>query len=303
MTYCQTLIEAHDLQALLSSAPVGAENQPADLVLLDCRAALGDPAAGPAAWARGHIPGAVHANLESELAAPAHSGPNKTGGRHPLPDRLQLASQCGEWGISTDTQVVAYDDAGGAYAARAWWLLRWLGHANVAVLNGGLAAWTETANGELVRGARQHQTSANFEVRKPLTRLASLDDVKAVVAGRQTEEFEAAPNPAPTLIDARAQQRFDGKMEPIDPVAGHIPQARCLPHSGNLGTDGRFLPSNQLAQRFHAIGNTEDLICYCGSGVTAAHNVLAIREAGLPEPRLYVGSWSEWTADPQRPIA
>ncbi len=294
MKIFDTLISARDLQAArvehaarVAQAPTG---QPASLVILDCRATLGDAAAGPAAWADGHIPFAVHANLELDLAAPAHSAGPTGGGRHPLPERADFAACCSRWGIGDNTQVVVYDDAGGAYAARAWWLLRWVGHAAVAVLDGGLAAWQQLPDGQLTR-AQQTIEPSHFTPRDPLTRIASLSEVEALVAGRG----------AAKLLGARPPQSFDGDFEPIDPVAGHIPGATCFSHSGNIGPDGLFLPPAQLAQRFNAIAaGGAELICYCGSGVTAAHNVLAIKLAGLPEPKLYVGSWSEWCADPAR---
>jgi len=289
----KTLIDAHQLQALSSTAE--------KLVLLDCRTVLGDAAAGPAQWAAGHIKGAVHANLETQLAAPPHSEPGNLGGRHPLPERDQFSAQCGTWGIDANTQVVAYDDAGGAFAARAWWLLRWLGHAQVAVLNGGLTSWRDLTAGKLVSETADTQalpTPGQFVAREPLTRTAELSAITALVENQQA-------NPGTRLIDARAQERFTGELEPIDPVAGHIPSAVCLPLTGNLDSTGHFLPKAELASRFAGLGRSPsaDLICYCGSGVTATHNVLAIRHAGLPEPALYVGSWSEWSADSLRPIA
>lgn len=303
MKSLQTLIEAQQLWQAIHNNRARSAQEAAAVVVLDCRATLGDPAAGPAAWVSGHIPGAVHANLEGELAADPHSELGNTGGRHPLPARAELAAKCGEWGIGNHTQVVVYDDAGGAYAARAWWLLRWLGHAKVAVLNGGIGAWTALPNSTLVSDTDAAQKPTEFVATQPLTRIASLADVLEIVRQQKETRDGTASNTDPTLIDARAQERFDGKVEPIDPVAGHIPGAYCLPHSGNIGPDGRFLEPAQLAKRFRSIGPTDDLICYCGSGVTAAHNVLALRHAGLPEPRLYVGSWSEWSADPERPVA
>lgn len=295
--YC-TLITATTLSTLITTG--------SDLVVLDCRTMLGDAHAGPAAWAKGHIAGAMYANLDTQLAAPPHSEPNHRGGRHPLPDRAQLIQQCGAWGIGEHTQVVAYDDASGAYAARAWWLLRWLGHRRVAVLNGGLKSWTALPDGKLVSAAdaQTQPTPTRFIAQEPLTRIASLADVEAVVT---TATQATNTTPTTQLIDARAKERFDGKVEPIDPVAGHIPSAHCLPLTGNLNSSGEFLAPAELARRFQlpdsGPASGENFICYCGSGVTAAHNVLAICHAGLAEPRLYIGSWSEWSADPSRAIA
>ena len=286
MNKFRTLISAAELRTAVDeqSRDPGA---PAALVVLDCRATLGDPAAGPASWARGHLPLAQHANLETDLAAPAHSVGANGGGRHPLPDRDKLIACCSRWGIGNTTQVVAYDDAGGAYAARAWWLLRWLGHEAVAVLDGGIAAWQKLPNTRLTSQS-EPVASASFEAKKSLCRIADLAEVARV-----------AQQPGSRLLDARAQARFDGEVEPIDPVAGHIPGAHCFFHAGNLGDDGLFLSPEKLADRF---GQSDtEVICYCGSGVTATHNVLAMNIAGLPEPKLYVGSWSEWCSDPERP--
>ena len=272
----------------------------AALVLLDCRTQLNAPHVGREAWESGHIPGAQYASLDTQLAAAAHSQGTSGGGRHPLPPRAQLVEQCSAWGISADTQVVAYDDAGGAFAARAWWLLRWLGHTKVAVLNGGIQAWQAQPNTVLESTLDESADSpqrGQFEDRMSLTRLAQLGEIESLVKSGIT---------SPQLIDARAEPRFKGEMEPIDPVAGHIPGARCLPHSGNLNSDGLFLEPQALAERFtdpEDAHSSAEMICYCGSGVTATHNILAMSVAGLPEPKLYVGSWSEWCADPARPIA
>ena len=293
MKLFDTLISAAELATAIATTPAEA------LVVLDCRAELGNPAAGPKAWAAGHIPNAQHANLETDLAAPAHSRGDAGGGRHPLPERASLIECCSNWGLNQTTQVVTYDDAGGAYAARAWWLLRWLGHRNVAVLDGGIQAWQTLPNTQLSQTSTP-VVASRFEASEPLTRIASLAEVETAVAKKA-----AHATPPPTqLIDARAQARFNGEMEPIDPVAGHIPGAQCFPFSGNLGTSGLFLTPKELRTRFAALASSEksssEVICYCGSGVTAAHNVLAMRIAGLPEPKLYVGSWSEWCADPRR---
>lgn len=269
------LISAPELTRALAAGGSGA--QPA-VRLLDCRARLGDAAYGPAAYAAGHLPGAVYASLDDDFAAAPGDG-----GRHPLPDPERLRDRFRDWGVDDGDQIVVYDDASGAFAARAWWCARWLGHEAVALLDGGLAAWTGPLSTEEPAPAR-----GNFSVRPALTRTI---DAAALTASL----------PALTLVDARTQRRFDGIEEPIDPVAGHIPGARCLPFQDNLDADGRFRSREALAARFADL--PDDVVCYCGSGVTAAHNVLALRLAGRPEPLLYPGSWSEWIRDPARPRA
>lgn len=264
-----TLISAEDLASRLQRGSSG-------LALLDCRARLGEPDYGRRVYAQGHLPGAVHVDLDADLAAAP--GP---GGRHPLPDRAELAGKLRDRGLNDTDQVVVYDDAGGAFAGRAWWCLRWLGHRAVALLDGGLTHWSGPLSAEL-----PHPPPGDFSLRPPLTRTIDADQLAASLAQL-------------TLVDARSRERFEGREEPIDPVAGHIPGAVCLPFQENLGSDGRFLSAGALARRFEALG--PNVVCYCGSGVTAAHNVLAMRIAGLGEPILYPGSWSEWIVDPTRP--
>lgn len=247
--------------------------------ILDCRAALGDRGHGRRVFAEGHLPTAQYLSLDDDLADVPGEG-----GRHPLPDAHALASRLRQFGINDESQVVVYDDAGGAYAARAWWCLRWLGHAAVAVLDGGIAAW----DGEL-ESAIETTRPGNFSIRSSLTRMINIEQLSA-----ELSSF--------SLIDARSQPRFAGVEEPIDPVAGHIPGATCLPFQGNLGSDGRFLSTAELKARFSQFKDA-DLVCYCGSGVTAAHNILALSVAGFPEPALYPGSWSEWIRHPDRAIA
>ena len=270
-----TLISGAELAGALAAADSSA---PGRIRLLDCRTRLDDPAAGRRAYAEGHIPGAVYASIDQDFAAPP--GP---GGRHPLPPAEALQAQLRAWGINDDDQVVAYDDAGGPFAARAWWCLRWLGHAAVAVLDGGLKAWQ--GPGPLT-AAEPHTNPGNFSIRATLTRT-----IEATELQRRLDTID--------LIDARARPRFEGREEPIDPVAGHIPGAACLPFQDNLTSSGCFKTPELLAERFKDHG--ADTVSYCGSGVTAAHNILAMRIAGLPEPVLYVGSWSEWITDPARP--
>jgi thiosulfate/3-mercaptopyruvate sulfurtransferase len=252
--------------------------------IVDCRAALQDPDFGRTAYARGHIPGAVFADLEADLSGPVGTGT----GRHPLPDRETLTRKLGEWGIDEQTQIVAYDAGPGPFAARFWWLARWLGHPDVAVLDGGLAAWERAAYPLSTEASRIRP--ARFPIRPALTRTTTTDEVAA-----RLTEIE--------LLDARDEARFRGEQEPIDPVAGHIPGASCLPFHGNLDADGRFRPVDALRSRFEPhLRSGSAVVCYCGSGVTAAHIVLAMVHAGLPEPSLYPGSWSEWITDPSRPI-
>jgi thiosulfate/3-mercaptopyruvate sulfurtransferase len=257
-----------------------------EVKFLDCRAKLGNPAWGREAFASGHIPGAQFADLDDDLAAQPGDG-----GRHPLPDFSDWIEQIREWGIGNDDQVVVYDDAGGAFAARAWWMLRWAGHAAVAVLDGGLNAWS----GELATSTAP-VTPSNFEPGTPLTRTIQASSIET-----SAREARGADDGATqTLVDARTEARWRGLEEPIDPIAGHIPGAACLPFQGNLDADGTFKAKTDLITRF--AGLDDPIVCYCGSGVTAAHNVLAMRIAGRAEPYLYPGSWSEWIRDPSRPI-
>ena len=242
---------------------------------LDCRASLADPQSGYQAYLQSHLPGAQHLNLDEDLAAP----PGEVG-RHPLPEHLSLATRLRTLGIDGSDQVVVYDDAGGAFAARAWWCLRWLGHEAVAVLDGGLGAWP----GDLTDQIDAPEVG-DFAIRDSLTRTIDAD----LIADNLS---------ALVLIDARSQSRFEGLEEPIDPIAGHIPGALCRPFQDNLDAAGRFRSEADLDARFPSTGV---VVCYCGSGVTAAHNILAMRIAGREEPLLYPGSWSEWIRSDERP--
>lgn len=262
--------ELIDIDALL---PLGSAAR-----IFDCRAVLGDPAGGRCAFDSGHIPGSLHADLDRDLAAAPGSG-----GRHPLPERAEVAERFASWGVNARDQLVFYDDAGGAFAGRGWWLARWCGHEASAVLDGGLAAWP----GELTTDVPV-PTHGDFRLRPALTRIVTARDIEG-----RPRDF--------CLIDARTQRRFDGREEPIDRVAGHIPGAHCRPFRENLDAQGRFRTVAELQERFAGLG--ENPVCYCGSGVTAAHNILAMRLAGFDEPALYPGSWSEWIADPRRPVA
>lgn len=257
------------------------------LVLIDCGFDLADPGAGARAYAQAHLPGAHHANLDTDLSA-AKTGRN---GRHPLPSRDAFARTVARWGVTPGVAVVCYDDQGGPYAARAWWMLRWLGVAPVAVLDGGKAAW-QRAGGALVSEVPTPAAAPPF----PLAPQPAMPTMT-------TDELLATLGRTPVL-DARAGERFRGETEPLDPVAGHIPGARHRFFKDNLGPDGCFLPPARLREAFSALGaEPAQWVHQCGSGVTACHNLLAMEHAGLTGSRLYPGSWSEWCADPSRPVA
>ncbi len=249
-----------------------------DWVVCDCRFDLADPRAGRRAYDAGHIPGARYADLDLDLAGPR----TDTSGRHPLPDPAALAQRLGEWGIDERVQVVAYDDAGGTIAARLWWLLRWLGHDAVAVLDGGWSRWC----------AEQRETSNTIPT--PLQRhFEPRPDSRAWLNTDALTQLLRAD--AITLVDARSRERFRGEHEPIDPVAGHVPGALNRPCLENLDATGRMRPAPQLRHEFAKLlaGSGAPVVHMCGSGITACHNQLAMAVAGLPASRLYVGSWSE----------
>lgn len=255
-------------------------------VLLDCGFDLADPTAGERAWAAGHLPGARYVHLDRDLSGPKQPGR----GRHPLPAREALAATAGAWGVAPGVQVVAYDAQGGPYAARAWWLLRWLGHEAVAVLDGGIAAW-RAAGGALATDAPAAAAAAPYPSADAAMPTLDADALLARLGQVR-------------LFDARAAERFRGEVEPLDPVAGHIPGATLRFFKDNLQADGRFKPAEQLAAEFRALGGADpEVVHQCGSGVTACHNLLAMMHAGLGITRLYPGSWSEWCSDPSRPVA
>lgn len=279
------------LAQLISPQQLAERQQSSGWVILDCRFALEDPDYGRCSYAEGHIEGAQYADLERHLSGPVTKGVT---GRHPLPAADTFARQLRAWGISADTDVVLYDDGPGAYAARAWWLLAWLGKRDgVFILDGGLKAWH----------AAGFPLSLDAPVVEPGT-FAGTPDHRLLLDAEHLQK--RLGQPGLTLIDARAQPRFRGEVEPIDPIAGHIPGAQCAAFSENLGSDGRFLPAEQLKQRFAAQLQgrpAQELVAYCGSGVTACHNLFALSLAGYPLGKLYAGSWSEWITDPAREIA
>jgi thiosulfate/3-mercaptopyruvate sulfurtransferase len=294
-----TLVQAEDLAARLADA--GAMDGGAvrgdvargdvvrrGLVVADCRVSLADRDAGPRLYAESHIPGAIRVELETDL-----SDHRKTGqGRHPWPDAADFTARLGAWGIARDTQVVAYDDGDGAFAARLWFMLRALGHERVAVLDGGWARWTQLG------------LPVDARVPQPVAVEYATDSFDA---GRllDAEGVQSRVEAGDLLLDARAAPRFRGEVEPLDRVAGHVPGARNRPYADNLA-DGRFKSPAALRREFEAALEGRDparLVAMCGSGVTACHHLLAMEHAGLRGAKLFTGSWSGWISDPSRPVA
>ncbi|MES2770452.1 MAG: sulfurtransferase [Pseudomonadota bacterium] len=262
-----------------------------DFSVFDCRHPLADPAAGERAYLAGHLPGAHFLHLDRDLAGMT----NGHNGRHPLPDPQQLAQTLAAKGVSQQTQVIAYDDAGGMVASRLWWLLRWLGHESVAVLDGGFKQWC--AAGYRVSTTLPAPIQGNFSARMELgTRLVGTVNVEAIMAHLQHPQY--------CLIDARSAERFRGENETLDPVGGHIPGALNRFFQDNLQADSRFHAAAKLRADFLALlagAAPEQVVMQCGSGVSACHNLLAMEHAGLTGAKLYPGSWSEWCSDPARP--
>jgi thiosulfate/3-mercaptopyruvate sulfurtransferase len=278
-------------QTLISAADLAAHIDDPAWVVVDCRHDLMNLAAGRDAYASGHLPGAVFADIETVLSGAKNGADGVFLGRHPLPDREVLAEALRDFGIDDATQVVAYDAHGGMFAARLWWLLRWLGHEAVAVLDGGMAAW-EDAGQPLTTEVRTRPRGA-LSVRAPF--------VPTVTVREVLDNLESGKR---IVIDARAADRYRGENETIDPVGGHIPGAKNRFFKDNLGADGRFKDAAQLREEFGALlDDSAAAIMQCGSGVTACHNLLALEVAGLPGAALYPGSWSEWVGDPARPVA
>ena len=274
----------------------------ARLMVFDCTFDLMDPASGEKQYLQSHISGAVYAHLNEALSdkgVPDANGQLQphadaaSGGRHPLPSRGKFAMWLSSVGFANDMQAVVYDRNGANYCGRLWWMLKWAGHEAAAVLDGGLQAW-QAAGGEVRAGAEASHFQSNFELGTPLRKLV----VTQQVAG-------ALGSGALTLVDARAPQRFRGEVEPLDPVAGHIPGALNRPFAQNIGADGRFKPAVQLSEEFGQLLAGRDaasVVMYCGSGVSAVPNVIAMELAGFTPPGLYAGSWSEWCRTPKLPI-
>ena len=274
-----TLISAEELARVIDRC-----------VVVDCRHDLMDVAAGRRAYDEGHIPGAHFLSVDADLSGP------KTGrnGRHPLPERHAFRARLAQLGLSDDMQLVAYDASGGQFAGRLWWMARWIGHLAVAVLDGGIDAWRQ-AGYPLARETPATPAAGVLTERAPRVQAV---DVEAITRNLGSDEW--------LVVDARSAERYAGKVEPLDPVAGHIPHAVNRPYQLNLRDDGRFKPAPVLRAEFDALlaGRAPDSIVHqCGSGVSALHNLLAMEYAGLEGSMLYPGSWSEWCSDPARPVA
>ena len=293
-----TLITVAQLQTLQQSAP----NQ---LMVFDCTFDLAQPLAGEAQYGDVHIAGALYANLDKDLSAP-HGAPSSngesiaaadmgnpaSGGRHPLPSRERFAMWLSQVGFRNDMQAVVYDRNGVNYAGRLWWMLKWAGHDAVAVLDGGLQAW-QAAGGAVESGQPTSHFQSNFELNTPLRELKTATQVQQALGSAQT------------VIDARAPARYRGEVEPLDPVAGHIPGALNRPFTTNIGADGHFKPAAQLRAEFDALlagHDPQSVVHQCGSGVSALPNLIAMDIAGYAPTALFAGSWSEWCSDPSRPV-
>ncbi|MDF1482750.1 sulfurtransferase [Extensimonas sp. H3M7-6] len=280
-----TLITPAELQALQAGG--------APLLVFDCSFDLAQPDAGAQQYHAAHIPGAHYAHLDHDLSA-APQQPRASGGRHPLPLREVFADWLARRGLRREMQVVVYDRNGANFCGRLWWMLKWLGHEAVAVLDGGLHAW-QAAGGAVRSGPEPTPDPTPFVQGPALRRLLSAAEVLAVLG-----------KPTQTLIDARATPRYRGEVEPLDPVAGHIPGALNRPFTLNFQEDGRFKPAAQLRAEFEALLENRppaSVVHYCGSGVSAIPNLLAMEAAGLGQTALFAGSWSEWCSDPTRPVA
>ena len=278
-------------ETLITAAELVQHQHQPDWLVIDCRHDLTDPRAGRAAFQSGHIPGAVFAQLDHDLAGDKLDQQGKFHGRHPLPQREVFIETLRRLGVNQTSQVVAYDAHGGMFAARLWWMLRWVGHAKVAVLDGGLPAWT-AAGGRLVND-ESPATRGDIALRAPLVEWVSAEQLMANLSDARL-----------IVVDARAPDRYRGENETLDPVGGHIPGAKNRCFRDNLQPDGLFKSGEQLRAEFASVvTNARDSVMQCGSGVTACHNLLALEIAGMPGAALYPGSWSEWCSEPSRPIA
>jgi thiosulfate/3-mercaptopyruvate sulfurtransferase len=259
-------------------------------IVVDCRFSLDDPESGYRDYLTAHIPKAVYAHLEDHLSGEVIPGET---GRHPLPEIEDISTRFTSWGIGDSSQVIAYDDQGGMMAARLWWLLKYLGHENVAVLDGGISAWIEA--GQEVSSSIPTPIPNIFTPRPQADMLTTAEEILTHFG-----------DPRYALVDSRAPERYRGEVEPIDPISGRIPGARNYFYATNLNSRGHFIEKDVLKGRFKAIFGkipAERITFYCGSGVSAAHNVLAMEHAGLGMAKIYAGSWSHWITDPERPIA
>lgn len=276
-------------KTLIDPSTLAAKLNDPNWVVIDCRFDLTNPSRGEELYREGHIPGARYAHLDRHLSG-AKTGKN---GRHPLPDIEQMCRNFSDLGISPGMQVVAYDADSGMYAARLWWMLRWMGHDAVAVLDGGLARWQQ--EGHAIRGGVEAATPGTFKGSpRPGWRLTA------------DEVLKDLKNPIRLLVDARTPERFRGIGETLDPVGGHIPGAANYFFQQNLTADKRFKSPEDLRTQWNAAlkgHEPKDVVAYCGSGVTACHNLLALEHAGMPGAKIFPGSWSEWSADPTRPVA
>ena len=292
-----TLISVEQLQTLRDSG------QPH--TVFDCSFLLTDPQAGEAMYAEAHIAGAVYAHMDKHLSAAKDPvtgkplpGSSASGGRHPLPARETFAAWLSSVGFDNTQQAVVYDRQGANYCGRLWWMLKWAGHENVAVLDGGLQAW-QAVGGAVEGGAQGQRSASNYALAPEKTVLVAIDTVASKVG-------KSAGLGGQTIIDARATPRFRGEVEPLDPVAGHIPGALNRPFNLNIAADGRFRPAAELRAEFDALLGGRDpatVVHHCGSGVSAVPNIIAMEVAGLGRTALFAGSWSEWCSDPSRPVA
>jgi thiosulfate/3-mercaptopyruvate sulfurtransferase len=290
-----TLISVQELKALQAGG--------APLMIFDCSFDLMNPAAGEEQYRKAHIPGAIYADLDTALSDQGVIDPDGThhphpdaasGGRHPLPSREKFAMWLSSVGFANEMQAVVYDRNGATYCGRLWWMLKWAGHEAVAVLDGGLQAW-QASGGAVTDRAEPSHFQSHFRLGRELRSLASTQDVQSRLG-----------QPGQTLIDARATPRFKGEVEPLDPVAGHIPGALNRPSAQNLEADGRFKPAARLKAEFEQLlagREPASVVHHCGSGVSAVPNLIAMEVAGLGPTALYAGSWSEWCSDPKRPVA